>query len=126
VKSSPDNVDMERLRKDIPKFLNNSRMITTEAKEWWNDFLASALDTYSSEIEKPATWLLDELRLLKFGNYTASLQQQTPSELDNDNQETHEVPDGAALEVLELVSTQLEEIPEVQYLTNSFFCSIYI
>jgi hypothetical protein len=63
---------------------------------------------------------------LKFGSYTASLQQQTPSELDNDNQETHEVPDGAALEVLELVSTQLEEIPEVQYLTNSFFCSIYI
>ena len=111
MKSSPDNVDMDRLRQDIPKFLDNSRAITTEAKKWWDDFFASAPQTYTSEPETPTTWLLDELKFLKFGSASASAPQQV--EIDNDPNESSEMPAGASQEVAELVSRQLEEIPEV-------------
>jgi hypothetical protein len=57
---------------------------------------------------KPETWLLDELKLLKFSHICASVQ-----ELDNENSEMPEVPVDASPEVVNLVSSQLEQIPEV-------------
>ena len=58
---------MDRLQRDIPKFLDNSRVISGEAKAWWADFFNRASEIYSPHKEQPKTWLLDELKMLKFG-----------------------------------------------------------
>ncbi|CAB4019144.1 Hypothetical predicted protein [Paramuricea clavata] len=44
--SSPDKVDLEHLRRDIPKFLKNSRVINDEQKEWWQTFFEKADEMY--------------------------------------------------------------------------------
>ena len=54
-------------KRDIPKFLDNSRVISGEAKAWWADFFNRASEIYSPHKEQPMIWLLDELKMLKFG-----------------------------------------------------------
>lgn len=100
---------MERLQRDIPKFLNNSRVIKIEHKEWWNNLFEQADVIYGMAKEKPATWLLDELRFLKFrhGAHT-----NTPNWI-NDHQPQPVVPNTIPGEVIELVNSQLTDIPEV-------------
>lgn len=69
------------------------------------------LHIYCCEPQKPATWLLDELKLLKFG--TPSNQEQCSSLSSETVNESTEVPVGASPEVAEIVASQYEEIPEV-------------
>ena len=61
---------MERLTRDIPKFLDNSRVISPENKQWWAiNFFANENKTYSNTErvdESQKTWLLDDLRVVKF------------------------------------------------------------
>ena len=117
--ASPDNVDMERLRKDIPKFLNYSRVISSTAKAWWEDFFSRASTIYSSNKEKLKSWLLDELKLVKFGNSTSSVKHATTisavlSELSN------AAPTNASVEISEMVAAQMDAIPEVRVLFHEF------
>ena len=63
---------------------------------------------YTSAPMKPETWLVDELKLLKFSHIYVSVQ-----ELHNENSEMPEVPVDASPEVVNLVSSQVEQIPEV-------------
>ena len=74
VPSSPDNVDFDRLKKDIPKFFENSRVISTEQKQWWDTFFKNVTKTYNVSPKKPVLWLLDEVQHLK------SLSTQLPSQ----------------------------------------------
>ena len=39
---------MERQKRDIPKFLDNSRVISPENKQWWSNFFANENKTYSN------------------------------------------------------------------------------
>jgi hypothetical protein len=39
---------MDCLKKDIPKFLNNSPVISSENKQWWGNCFANVNFTYSS------------------------------------------------------------------------------
>ena len=117
VPSSPDNVDMERLKKDIPKFLNNSRVISTEKKEWWADFFARSEQTYSAETNGDSqTWLLDDLKKVKFADLTISSGQSDADDdadgISNANVE-RETPVNVPQEVTEMVNGQYEDIPQV-------------
>ena len=71
VPSSPDNVDMERLKRDIRKFLDHSRIITADQRLWWSQFFERSKVIYQAEIlNQSSTWLLDELKLVKCRSYT--------------------------------------------------------
>ena len=63
--SLPDVVDMGRLKRDIPKFLDNSRIITDAQKSWWEDFFSNCDTTYGMGPEMSPTWLLDEVAMVK-------------------------------------------------------------
>ncbi|XP_028417597.1 uncharacterized protein LOC114542047 [Dendronephthya gigantea] len=108
--SSADNVDMERLRRDIPKFLDNSRVIKEEHKDWWGNFFEQVDVVYCNMAkEKPVTWLLDELRLLKSGHTTGT----SSTENEKESRDTPVDPSVVSEEVVKLVNGQLEDIPEV-------------
>ena len=110
---------MDRLQRDIPKFLDNSRVISGEAKAWWADFFNRASDIYSPHKEQPKTWLLDELKMLKFGvshsdSVTTSTQSESP-----ERPEGH-VPTNASHDIAEMVTAQLHEIPEEKEIVHCY------
>ncbi len=114
---------MDRLRRDIPKFLDNSRVISGESKVWWADFFNRASEIYSPHKEQPKTWLLDELKMLKFGvshpdSVTTSMQSESP-----ERPEGH-VPTNASHDIAEMVTAQLHEIPEVKEIVYCYILDI--
>lgn len=111
VPSSPENVDMDRLKRDIPKFLNNSRIITEDQKHWWNEFFEKSNETYHAETNKSRTWLLDELKLVKSRSLYPNNDHVTLQE--NEEEQPSAVPECIPSELTELVNGQLAEIPEV-------------
>lgn len=114
VASSPDNVDLDRLRKDIPKFLNNSRVISTEQKEWWDTFFENALETYQVSPEKPSWWLLDEVKHLK-ARSTNTVGIAPPRSLSSSDVPVEPICSDATEKAAELVNAQFDDIPEVWY-----------
>ena len=106
--SSPDNVDMQRLRRDIPRFLNSSRVITEVQKEWWENLFKDADVIYNREPNKPSSWLLDDVRVIKARNHVLEKQSNTHHSRAENN-----IPPAVDHEALEMVNEQLEDIPEV-------------
>ena len=106
--STPENVDTERLKRDIPKFLDNSRVITEQQRRWWSEFFEKSHQTYQSETPKSTTWLLDELKHLKTSSREGNRH-------ENANEHLSAVPDleNAHNEITEIVNRQLGDIPEV-------------
>ena len=127
VTSSPDNVDMERLKRDIPKFLVNSRVTTCDDKKWWAKFFQEEHETYSGVQPTSTTWLLDDLKLVKsrqtarnpvqsddvIAASTPSVSgkgvcsEESPIPVDS------LMPQNVSQEVAAMVQAQLEDIPEV-------------
>lgn len=119
VASSPDNVDMERLKKDIPKFLDNSRVISSENKRWWANFFAKENETYSSAEDvgdSQKTWLLDDLKVLKFGRAaTCEDESILSTERAIKLETTPLVPvQNTSSEITDLVQSQFNDIPQVR------------
>lgn len=110
--SSPDKVDLERLRRDIPKFLDNSRIITIEQREWWQNWFDNAETVYGPGPPKPNTWLLDDLKSMKV-NCTTRQDQQDVAQTWLDGTET---PPGIPDDVAQIVAAPCAEIPEVLFL----------
>jgi hypothetical protein len=109
--SSPDKVDLERLRRDIPKFLKNSRVINEEQKEWWQTFFEKADEMYGTPVASGrVTWLLDDLKLIKFGPVARA----ATHRVENSSVGDSVVPVGVSNEVIQLVSAQHEEIPQAR------------
>ena len=104
---------MERLKKDIPKFLDNSRIVSNDHKAWWHNFFSEADTIYSADMEKPSTWLLNELKLIKFRSaFTPGPEDQSCATMGN-SCEFIDVPESISEDVHALVQAQLEDIPEV-------------
>ena len=98
--SSPDKVDLERLRRDIPKFLKNSRVINEEQKEWWQTFFEKADEMYGTPVASGrVTWLLDDLKLIKFGPVATA----ATHRVENSSVGDSVVPVGVSNEVIQLV-----------------------
>jgi hypothetical protein len=111
VPSSPDNVDMERLKRDIPKYIDNSRVVTDAQRLWWAEFFANSAETYGVGPAKSSTWLLDDLQLIKKRGITRA------ERTDNQHPtlQDQEVPNpcSVAAQMNEMVQGQLGDIPEV-------------
>ena len=114
VPSSPDNVDMERLKRDIPRFLDNSRIITADQRLWWRQFFERSKEIYQAEIlNQSSTWLLDELKLVKSRSYTND-NPNNPAVPLQDTEGGQSVPDKVPDEITDMVNKQFAEIPEVK------------
>ena len=101
---------MERLKRDIPKFLDNPRVVTDIQKSWWNEFFANAEKTYSIGPEKSPAWLLDDLLVIKKRAMTEDVENTYNSTILQ-NQELSNPPIPA--EISTLVHGPLANIPEV-------------
>ena len=109
VPSSPDKVDLERLKRDIPKFLDNSRIITPEQCEWWQIWFSNAPKVYGPGPPKPDRWLLDELKEKKISCSTTSVSHHE----NREEEELNEIPIGVPEDIAKIVEVQCREIPEV-------------
>ena len=111
--SSPDNVDMERLKRDIPKFLDNSRVITDAQKSWWTEFFANAGDTYGNGPEKTSTWLLDDLQVIKNRAINAVKDAESHTDVTTFQNQELTTPPNIAAQINNMVQGPLGDIPEV-------------
>jgi hypothetical protein len=111
VPSSPDNVDIERLKRDIPKYIDNSRVVTEAQRSWWAEFFANSAETYGVGPAKSSTWQLDDLQLTKKRGTTNA------EHTDNQHRalQDQEVPNpcSVAAQMNEILQGQLGDIPEV-------------
>ena len=111
VPSSPDNVDIERLKRDIPKYIDNSRVVTEAQRSWWAEFFANSAETYGVGPAKSSTWQLDDLHLTKKRGTTNA------EHTDNKHRalQDQEVPNpcSVAAQMNEILQGQLGDIPEV-------------
>ena len=124
---------MERLRMDVPTFFSHSRIISVENKEWWNNFFSQAIKTLSTVVstnnDKPTTWLLDELKFLKFGhasNIERDLETQPAERTETRTNELQFydplIPNEVSEEITVMVENQLLDIPEVSNYVFLYFC----
>ncbi|XP_028517987.1 uncharacterized protein LOC114576108 [Exaiptasia diaphana] len=105
---SPDKVDLERLKREIPKFYE-SRKFDESHKQWWDDFLNNRHGYYSRPGQHLAEWPLP--------NIIEKKNQQQESESGDQEQEIGILgiprPTNVPLEVEQHVSSQLDSIPEI-------------
>ena len=114
---------MERLKRDIPKFLDNSRVISPENKQWWANLFANKNKTYSNTErvdESQKTWLLDDLRVLKFGRATACEDESISNQSRTahvDQESTSFLPEvkNISSEITDLVQSQFNNILQVHH-----------
>ena len=110
---------MERLKRDILKFLDNSRVISPENKQWWANFFTNEKKTYCNAEQVDASqksWLLDDLRAMKFGRPTASDDETVSgTEPNHDNEQSPSImPEvNVSSEVTDLVQSQFNNLPQV-------------
>jgi hypothetical protein len=87
-------------------------MISDEAKGWWADFFDRASEIYSGK-EQAKTWLLDDLKIIKFGASPHSGNASTQSDSAEESEESH-IPMNASHDIAEMVTAQLHGLPELR------------
>jgi hypothetical protein len=108
---------MERLKRDIRKFLDHSRIITADQRLWWSQFFERSKVIYQTEIlNQSSTWLLDELKLVKSRSYTND-NPNNPAVPLQDTEGGQSVPDKVPDEITDMVNKQFAEIPEVKQIS---------
>ena len=101
---------MERLKTDIPKFLE-SRVFEERQKEWWIKFLDDGVGYYTAPREKAHEWPMKGILAVKRN-------QDQNQELGDQELGILGIPrpPNLPIEVEELVADQVQDIPQVKIL----------
>lgn len=99
-----ERMDFHRVKQDIKKFFEGSRLFTEEARFEWVNLLDESNSNFCTK-EKPTTWPLIQVMETK--------QQQKPSESTTAQGFLGERPDGVPEDLDQMVRDQIAPIPEV-------------
>ena len=71
VKPSDERLDLDRLKKDLPKFTNHSTVFENVLRQWWDHFMNITVPDLFTEKDRPTRWPLDDLVEIKQRQRTA-------------------------------------------------------
>ncbi|KXJ19743.1 hypothetical protein AC249_AIPGENE21528 [Exaiptasia diaphana] len=106
VTPSTEKIDLPPLRRDMPKFFRGSRVFTQNIQDEWNELLDER-NTLWNEPEKPSTWPLQNLLLVKQNNL------ENPENNKNAMGFLGERPEGVPQDIDDMIRDQVAPIREV-------------